>query len=193
MKNKILESAIRQIKKYGIRRFTMDDIAQDLRISKKTLYQHFSSKNQLLGGVLSEAIELEKKTTDEAVARGESWFDKLDAVLLVHSYSNIPYRLIDEINRYFPEESNGVNMIGEYKSMVLRQLLEEGIREGRVRADVNLEIIILALKKVFHTPTDEDFLKQNDLTVNQLLKQFKTIFFYGSLVREDEKHRDERL
>jgi hypothetical protein len=112
---------------------------------------------------------------------------------LVHSYSNIPYRLIDEINRYFPEESNGVNMIGEYKSMVLRQLLEEGIREGRVRADVNLEIIILALKKVFHTPTDEDFLKQNDLTVNQLLKQFKTIFFYGSLVREDEKHRDERL
>jgi AcrR family transcriptional regulator len=60
MKNKILESAIRQIKKYGIRRFTMDDIAQDLRISKKTLYQHFSSKNQLLGVFFQRQLSLKK-------------------------------------------------------------------------------------------------------------------------------------
>lgn len=185
MREIILESAIEQIKRYGLRRFTMDDIAQELKISKKTLYQHFPSKSELISTVVQEAIELEKKSTDDAVSQGESWLEKLDAALSVHSCSNISYRQMDEINRYFPKESVYLNMAGEYKVAVLRQLLEEGIKEGKLRADINLEIIILALKKFFLTPTDERFLEQNDLTVNQLLQQLKIIFFYGSLSQED--------
>lgn len=184
MRKQILESTIEQIKLYGLRRFTMDDIARDLKISKKTLYQYFPSKSDLIGAVIEDAIELERKTTDDAVLQGENWLAKLDAVLSVHSCSNISYRLLDEINRYFPKESACINMVSEYKETVLRQLLEEGMGEGRLRSDVNLEIVILALKKFFLTPTDERFLAQNDLTVNQLLQQLKTIFFYGCLSRE---------
>lgn len=190
MKEKILESAVRQIRNYGLRRFTMDDIAEDLRISKKTLYQHFSSKKELIRAVVGMAMELEKKITDEALSNVVDWVDKLDAVLSVHSYTNIPYRLMDEIARFFPDEKVSVNEIGEYKAKVLRELLEQGVKEGKLRQDINLKVIFLALNKVFQTPTDEEFLEEHDLTVNQLLADLKELFFYGSLV--DVEHKNKR-
>lgn len=193
MKDKILESAIRQIKIYGLRRFTMDDIAEDLRISKKTLYQYFSSKKELIKEVVDGAVELEKQITDEALAGVDNWFDKLDSVLSVHIYNNLPYSRLDEITRYFPEERISIKRIIEYKVKVLRELLQQGLEEGRLRGDINLQIVILALEKVFFIPTDEEFLKQNDLTVNQLLQQLKTVFFYGSLVAENKEDRKARL
>lgn len=187
MQEQILESAIKQIRDYGLRRFTMDDIAKDLRISKKTLYQHYASKKELIGAVVNMAIELEKSIMDEAIVKSEDWLDKLNAVLSIHSYSNIPYRIMDEIARFFPEERVYVNAIGAYKAKVLRKLLAQGAKEGKLRQDINLEIIFLALNKVFLTPTNEEFLRENDLTVNQLLTDLKELFFYGSLVNVKEK------
>jgi AcrR family transcriptional regulator len=46
--------------KYGIKSITMDDVAADLGISKKTLYQWFSSKDDLVFKVLSHHIAREK-------------------------------------------------------------------------------------------------------------------------------------
>ena len=140
MRDKIIESAIRQIKSYGLRRFTVDDIVKDLRISKKTLYQHFSSKKELIGTVLDTAIELEKRITDEALVNGGDWFEKLDAILSVHSYTNIPYRLMDEIARFFPEERAYVDRIVEYKAKVLRELLEQ-VKRKDIDKDGKLAII----------------------------------------------------
>jgi len=187
MQEQILESAIKQIRDYGLRRFTMDDIAKDLRISKKTLYQHYASKKELIGAVVNMAIELEQSIMDEAIAKSEEWMDKLNAVLSIRSYNNIPYRIMDEIARFFPEERVYVNAIGAYKAKVLRELLTQGAKEGKLRQDINLEIIFLALNKVFLTPTNEEFLRENDLTVNQLLTDLKELFFYGSLVNVKEK------
>jgi predicted DNA-binding protein (UPF0251 family) len=48
--------------KYGIKSLTMDDVAADLGISKKTLYQWFSSKDDLVIKVLSHHISREKKS-----------------------------------------------------------------------------------------------------------------------------------
>lgn len=185
MKEKIMESAVKQMKNYGLRRFTMDDVAEDLRISKKTLYLHFSSKKELIAEVVNWAVELEKKKTNEALEVAENWLDKLDSVLSVHSYTNLPYSRIDEITRYFPEERITVKKIIEYKIKVLEELLWEGRKEGKLRADIDLQIIILAVVKVFFTPTDEELFRQSDLTVDGLLKQLKTILFYGSLAAEN--------
>lgn len=189
MQDRIIESADKQIKKYGLRRFTVDDIAQDLGISKKTIYKHFSSKKEIIGAVVDRAISLERKITDEALSGLSDWFDRLNAVVSVHSHANVPYRLIDEIYRYFPEEKDRVDRLGEYKIKVLEGLLVQGIREGRLRPDLNPRVVILVLDKIFFTPTDEEFLRENDLTVNQLLEHMKKIFFYGSLTEKEASRK----
>lgn len=181
MRERIIESAVKGIKEFGMRRFTMDDIAADLKISKKTLYQHFSSKKELVRKTVDWALELEKKETEAALAATEDWLEKLNSVLKVHVYTNLPYSRLDEINRYFPDLSNSMDSIMKYKADILTELLMEGIKEGRVRRDIDQQIVILAIEKVFFTPTKEEFLRENDLTVNQLLNQLKEIILDGIL------------
>ena len=54
MKERILEEAERLFWKYGVRSVTMEDIARKLGISKKTIYQHFSDKEQILYQVIED-------------------------------------------------------------------------------------------------------------------------------------------
>lgn len=54
MKKRIIDSSLNQLGTFGLRKFTMDRVAADLRISKRTLYQHFPGKEQLLEACLME-------------------------------------------------------------------------------------------------------------------------------------------
>jgi AcrR family transcriptional regulator len=65
-KKKILEETERLFFRYGIRNITMDDIARQLTISKKTLYEYFHDKDELVYDVLKAHIEIDKKEMSEA-------------------------------------------------------------------------------------------------------------------------------
>lgn len=54
MKNRIIDCSLEQLGASGLRKFTMESVASGLRISKRTLYQHFRSKDQLLEACLKE-------------------------------------------------------------------------------------------------------------------------------------------
>ncbi len=184
MEQRIIDSTVKQIKQFGLRRFTMDDIARDLGISKKTLYNHYPSKNELLRAVVEWVEEQERTITDQALAGAVSWLERLDAVLSVYSFANLPYRLMNEVNQSYLGELEGISRIGHYKSSVLREILQEGLEIGKLKPEINPEVIILTLDKMFFTLTAEEFLQENDLTVNQLLGQMKTLLFFGSLAND---------
>ena len=61
MKGKILTAARKLFLKFGYRTATMDDIAEDLGISKKTLYEHYNSKNKLIEDVVHNIFENDYK------------------------------------------------------------------------------------------------------------------------------------
>ncbi|MBE9503553.1 MAG: TetR/AcrR family transcriptional regulator, partial [Proteobacteria bacterium] len=49
MKKKIIQTAKKRFFKEGLKKVHMDDIASDMGVSKKTLYKHFDSKEELAG------------------------------------------------------------------------------------------------------------------------------------------------
>ncbi|MCS4477207.1 TetR/AcrR family transcriptional regulator [Clostridium botulinum] len=61
MKQKILDITSKNIELYGLKKFTMDDISYDLKISKKTIYKYFKSKNDLISQYFNEIIDSDKK------------------------------------------------------------------------------------------------------------------------------------
>ena len=48
MREKILNVVAQLINRYGLKKFTVDEVATTLRISKKTIYQYFSGKDEIL-------------------------------------------------------------------------------------------------------------------------------------------------
>lgn len=183
MREKILKSATDQILKYGLRGFTLDDITADLGISKKTLYKYISSKKDLIREIINSTVEVEKDTAIKEMEKGKNWLEKLDALLSVYSFQAIPYRILDELTRYFPEERERIEEIGDFRQQMAIVLLEEGIRCGDIEPDVSPLTITHTLKKVFLTPSDPKLLEGLDITVNQLLEQMKRLLLYGILRR----------
>ncbi len=64
-KDKILKGAADLFTRYGIRSISMDDIARHLSVSKKTLYQHFVDKDELVTMVTQAHLTANQKIYDD--------------------------------------------------------------------------------------------------------------------------------
>lgn len=184
MREKIIRAAKEQIRKYGFRRFTVDDIASDLGISKKTVYKYFESKKQIINAVLENHVEMEKHHTLEALATEGGWLDKLNAVVFCHTQDQAPATLIEELQRFFPEEWDKTDSINEFKREQVKELLSQGIKNGDIRPDINPLVIGLALEKTLRALFDYNFFKQHDMTFNQAMEEVKKVILYGILKRD---------
>ncbi len=103
-KKKIVDTALQMFNNRGCKGVTMDDIAQELHISKRTLYETFANKEELLAECLMGVH-------DEIEAMHHKFFAKADEPLLVALYmmrvnagfTHRYQKVIEDAERYYPE------------------------------------------------------------------------------------------
>ncbi|MEP2023505.1 MAG: TetR/AcrR family transcriptional regulator [Reichenbachiella sp.] len=143
-KEKILENAEALFNKYGVRSVSMDDIARELSISKKTIYQFFKDKDELVTLITKGHIDREratmaeiKNTTSNAV---EELFN-LSHCIREHIKEINPSMLFD-IQKFHP---NAWALWLEYKSVFIKNtildVIAKGKSEGYFRQKLDAEII----------------------------------------------------
>ena len=184
MQGRIVHTAEEQIRKYGFRKFTVDDIAADLGISKKTIYKYFDSKKQIISAVVDTHLEMEKQGALKAMKTEGSWQDKLKAVVFFFENDKAPAWLLDELQRYFPEEWSKTEDLSQFKGKQIRELLELGIKCGDIRPDIQLPIIELAINKTIDALVNYKFLTEHNLNINQSFEDLGKIIMYGILKRD---------
>lgn len=183
MRERIIQTSTELIKKFGLRGFTLDDITSELSMSKKTLYKYFSSKNDLISEIVQRAADVEKQRVLQEIEGCSSWLEKLNAILSVYSYPALPFRVLNELQRYFPAEQETIAEIRRFREKIALSVLEEGIAKGDIRNDLDPAIMLLTFTKTVLSPMEDEFLSSQDLTINQLLEQMKKLLFYGILNR----------
>ena len=128
----------------GIRSITMDDIARELGVSKKTLYHDFDDKNDLIRRVIDFDIMQSRKFLEE-VHRTD--LDAIEEIFLVNSRihqnrSRYNPTFYYDLKRYYPEtykrwlDEKRQNMFG-----LIVGNLQKGKREGLYRKEINERII----------------------------------------------------
>lgn len=128
-KKKIVETALQMFNSRGCKGVTMDDIAQELHISKRTLYETFANKEELLAECVMGMHE-------EVEAMHRNFFEKVDEPLLVALYmmrvnAGFTYKyqkVIEDAERYYPEIHDRFFKI--YTS-AFRTMVERGILYAR--------------------------------------------------------------
>jgi AcrR family transcriptional regulator len=146
--NKKAEKIIQQVSqlylKYGIKSVTMDDVARELGVSKKTLYEHFKDKADLVRKFILYSIENIETKFNQATSK------KLNAIDTLIEISKMITSFLGEFNpsicydlqKYYPSIWK---MIIDYKrdrvSANVYKNLQKGIKEGLYRNDINPEII----------------------------------------------------
>lgn len=130
--------------RYGIRSITMDDIARELGVSKKTLYHDFEDKNDLIDRVISYDMMQSRKFLEE-VHRTE--LDAIEEIFMVNTRihedrSRYSPTFFYDLKRYFPEiyqrwlEDKRQNMYG-----LIVGNLQKGKQEGVYRMEIHEQAI----------------------------------------------------
>jgi len=141
---RIIEGARRHFFAHGFRGVTMDDLAAELRMSKKTMYVHFPSKTALLETVIKDKLARAEAALQKAMASGE-FAEQLQALLASVRTET------DEIQPPFVRDMQreATNLFATVQAtragMIQRhfgQLLVAGQKAGRIRKDMPVELLI---------------------------------------------------
>lgn len=139
----ILTKVVELFQKYGIKSVTMDDIARELSISKKTLYQYFSDKHDLVKKCVSEVLNTK---THETICLSEN-LNAIDELIFVNKHVNQMLKdynpsMFFDLRKYYPETHSEMIKVrrGRMHDAILVNL-KKGKIEGIYREELNEEII----------------------------------------------------
>jgi len=142
--NYIIEKVRELYMKYGIKSITMDDVATTLGISKKTLYQHVSDKDDLVGKFIDNEIKIRKEQICKCLRVGSNAVEELFEISV---YMNKIIRdqnpaTEHDLKKYYPHHFLKIEKVrreGIYNYIL--QNLRKGKEEGLYLAEMNDEII----------------------------------------------------
>ena len=188
MKDKIIIATIELINKRGLK-FTMDELAARIHVSKRSLYEEFSSKTVLIGAVCQYIIgKLEAQ--EEAIMKDKSLplQEKVGALLTVRpgEVENFDKDVYEDIRISYPEFWKRIEDARNNRLKRLEKMFAEAVDVGIVRP-LNIKI----LNKLFVDTLDifdsYKFLSSNNLTYKNTVATVLDIFFHGLLTEKGRR------
>lgn len=144
VQERIMDTAFSLFRQYGTRSITMDDIAERMGISKKTLYAHFTDKDDMVFQTITRFINL---VNSECVADRDQSTDAINELFLVmdmldRRLRNMNPVIILDLQKF---HSRAYQVFLEYQNTCLnnmiRENIERGVTEGLYRPDLNIQIL----------------------------------------------------
>lgn len=143
-RNRIREQAKQLFFKYGIRSVSMDDIAVGLGMSKKTIYQYFSDKDELVEAIVEDDIQETRVDCQECFVQSANAVEEIFLTLdrmLEHLGQLNPTILYDLHKFHFQSFKKFQEHKNSFLLEIIRKNLERGKAEGLYREDINVEIL----------------------------------------------------
>ena len=129
---------------YGIRSVTMDDVARELGISKKTLYLHFKDKSELVGIILNKEFTEKADEFEKAMENRENAIEELFEYykVQIRILTNQKPNFIYDLKKYYSNHFDKFTKKKKERMMksVIRNL-KRGKKEGLFREDINEDIV----------------------------------------------------
>ena len=179
---RIKEKAHGLFMQYGLRSVSMDDIASNLGMSKKTIYQYYADKDELIEAVISDELqrsqhicERDQQCSDNAI---HEIFLALEMV--VDMMSSMNPSLIFDMQKYHPKAFLRFQQHkNDFLYSVTRINMERGIREGLYREDINLDILSRYRVESIMLPFNPDFHTKVKYGLARLHEELIIHFLFG--------------
>lgn len=186
IRQRIIQGFAEELKTNGIK-FTMDDLARRIGISKRTLYEHFSSKAEILEALIETSFsEVDKK--NELILQNEEIpiTEKIKKVIttLPTHIELVDRPTLEQIKRSYPEQWKRLSDIYTKEWDEMDALVREGIREG-VIIDKNPSLIVKMIRGAVETAQDQNFYIVNNISLTEALSQIADIILYGLISKKE--------
>lgn len=187
MKERILSEAERLFWRYGVRSVTMDDIARQLGISKKTIYQHFSDKEEILYQVLQEKMN---EDAEEMRCKADETQNPIEELLIVldmmrKKQGQVSPNLMIDIKRHYPQ---AFALFRKYMDQhIMKSILENiqnGISQSLYRDDINPTILARMRVEQIELAFNNDFFPVDQFTMLDIQRELIHHFVRGMLTEQ---------
>ena len=182
LQKNILDATLRVFDRKGLK-FTMDDLAKELSISKKTIYNDKEALFLAMVDYIFDSIKESEQMilTDPALGTTE----KLQRILgvLPEGYQNIDLRKLYSLRDKYPKIYHKVELRLETGWEPTIQLIEMGMAEGSIRP-VPICLVKMMLEASIEQFFQRDILAQNHLTYVDALNEVVNILMYGISQRQ---------
>lgn len=181
VKNRIIREAAPLFFQRGIRSMTMSDIATELGISKRTLYEVFSNKEELLEACFDESL----RRTDEAIeVLMQSSSNVIEALMKIYAQhlqtsQSMNKTIVHDLKKYYQPIYNQIQSRKENSFLAFIPLMTEGIKQGLIREDTNLEVVIWLVKAQFKALIDDEYIPTNKYSANEFIRIIILNFIRG--------------
>lgn len=179
---KILNGAQELFFKYGLRSVTMDDIAKHLGMSKKTIYQCYKDKDEMVHTLMQNHIK-----EDECVFRGnnEKSVNVVEEVFnmmknMTEIFSKVNPLLFYELQKYHPKSWALIKDFKEnFVQTMVEASIEKGKKDGYVREDVNAKIMARLRMEEVDMSFNPQVFSPDKFSVLQVQLALTEHFLYG--------------
>lgn len=181
-KERIIEQAKQMFVQQGIKAVRMDDIAQQLGVSKRTLYELFEDKEGLLYLALNRYVEEREARQAELMAGAENMLEALFRALSdVMDNSETVNRMMSNLKKFYPAVHAKLTAEGAEKHRLgLRTCLEKGIEDKVFIRNMNVD---LAVSILYYTASAlvirKDLILPAGMSEREAFLQIVTTFFRG--------------
>jgi AcrR family transcriptional regulator len=190
VKERILTKAADLFSRYGIRSITMDEIASQLGISKKTIYQFFTDKDDMVSAVIDQEIarnemdcNLFRQEAADAVQQVFLALESLDEML---KYTN-PLMLYD-LEKHHPR---AFQKLREYKYRFLYQILMDNIQWGMdtdvYRSDLQKDIVAKWRIESAFLVFNPDVFPHSRYKISEVNYELAMLFLHGVVAPKGKK------
>jgi AcrR family transcriptional regulator len=181
-KERIKLQAAELYMKYGVRSVSMDDIANQLGMSKKTIYQYYADKDELVDAVIIEEIshnenccEIDRSNSENAV---HELFLAMDMV--VEMFRSMNPSVLYDIQKYHPNAFVKFHKHkNDYLYSVIRENLVRGIKEDLYREDINIDIISRFRVEIMLLPFNPEFQAKVKHNLAEIEEEIILHYLYG--------------
>lgn len=188
-REKIIEIARQKFFADGFVKTSIDEIAREYHISKKTIYKHFKSKDDLLTSIVKDFTGKVTNSIIELMKTKKNSIEKLIDVLnlIQSSIRQFSVRYIDDIQKHKPKLWNYIEKFRkENLEMVVYQTIEEGKKEGLFN-DVNPDIVFRIFYGAVRNVISPDFLITSPISRDDAIDETFEILLNGVLTDEGKK------
>ncbi len=181
-KERILEKAHDLFMQYGIRSITMDEIAAQLGISKKTIYQFFTDKDAMVEAVVNDVIN-----GNEEDCRGFSLAaeNAVHEIFMAMDFTQEMLKAMNPQIMYDLEKHHpsAYKRLKQYKYQFLfstiKENLERGAREDIYRTDLNIDLTTRHRIESAFMPFNQEAFPQNKYPMNQTCQELAILFLHS--------------
>lgn len=195
-KQQIVTKARDLFMRYGIKSISMDDLARELGMSKKTVYQYVENKADLIQKVFEDHLEEEKQVLAQYRSEATNAIDEMIQIArhMIRALRTYSVTVLYDLQKYYRSTWQLMRNVHEQHFFrVIKDNLERGIAEGMYRQDLDPDIVARLYISKSSSAADRECFPLTEYPLEELFVELMNYHLHGIVSQKGRDTMEEAL